>query len=319
MLKVSTLNEILSNFLGQAKDIMAALVVDLEGLIIAQQSVRGFDEEIIGAIMSVLEGTIEKIKRFAETSYGSGTFDTNDYRIFYLELGGTYPALFVIVADPYADFNKYLSYSYIIAEKISQALNNKKVQSKIPEIDEKGKIVLKSDDNGVDCKNVLNKIIVIGAEKAGKSTLLSVFLEGESDLEYKPTIGLSIMEKELQITKRMKVTHFIYDMGGLKSFAKVRRHFYDNTNAVMILFDYSRKASLNAVNEWLEEAKHFIQDNSVPYILVGNKIDLVDERGEIKTQAQKYVDQYNFQFFETSAKTGEGLDELFMYLTSLGM
>lgn len=84
MLRVTLLDELLTNFLNEVEDLVAVLIVDLDGLIIARQAVKNFDDEIIGAIMSVLEGALNKIKRFADTTYGSGTFDTNEFRLFYL-------------------------------------------------------------------------------------------------------------------------------------------------------------------------------------------------------------------------------------------
>ena len=99
----STLEQLLSNLLNEARELSAVLVLDLDGLIIAQQSVKGFDEELIGAIMTILEQTITKIRRYAETSFGSGTFDTNEFQLFYLELRKVTPAIFVLVADPYSN------------------------------------------------------------------------------------------------------------------------------------------------------------------------------------------------------------------------
>ena len=74
MFNISSLNDLLANLLKEVTDLLAALIIDQEGLIIAQQSVQGFDEEIIGAIMSIIEETIKKIKKFTKTSFGSGTF-----------------------------------------------------------------------------------------------------------------------------------------------------------------------------------------------------------------------------------------------------
>ena len=74
----------------ETSDLLAVLVVDFDGLIIAKQSVRDFDEETLGAIISILDETINKIKRFANTSFGSGTFDTNTFRLFYMELGSIF-------------------------------------------------------------------------------------------------------------------------------------------------------------------------------------------------------------------------------------
>lgn len=314
MSKSTLLNSLLSNFLRMVPDLTAALIVDVEGLIIAQQSVKEFDEEIISAIMAVLEQTISKIKRYAETSFGSGTFDTNEFRLFYLELGGVIPAIFVLIADPYANIDNIIPYSYIVAEKISSILSNYKTKISLPRLLENGEIELKSEVDSISVKNVINKIVVLGDDAVGKSTLLDMYVKGECDHAYKATIGLSIMEKELQITKRMKVTFFLFDMGGIQSFIKVRRNFYNNSNAIMILFDFTRPETLNNVVDWLKEAKIFIKDNSIPYILVGNKIDLVENQEEIKKKAIQIANQFNFVFFATSALTGEGLDELFMYL-----
>jgi len=317
MIRVSTLNELLANLINEVPDLLAALIVDLEGLVIAQQSVEGFDEEIIGAIMSIVERTISKIKRFAETSYGSGTIDTNDFQLFYLELGGVSPALFVIVAGVYAKLEVFIPYSYIVAEKVSQLLNNNEVTPFLPKVSPEGKIELSpSNKNTLGGKNITGKIVFIGANAVGKTSLVNMYINGTHDEEYNPTIGVNIVEKELQITKRMTITFFLFDFGGLKSFAKVRKNFYDDTKAVIILFDCSKSESFDQISEWIEEARHFIKDKSVSYILVGNKIDLVDEREPIINKASNLANQYGFQFFTTSAITGEGLDELFMFLTN---
>ena len=150
--KVNSLNELLGNLLSEFPDLLAVLVVDLDGLIIAQQSVSGFDEELIGAIMGVLEQTINKIKRYTETSYGSGTFDTNEFQLFYVELGKLSSALFVLVTDPYSDLQRLLPYSYIVAEKVTLILNNISTSTNIPKL----KGINGSDedeDNNEDKKN----------------------------------------------------------------------------------------------------------------------------------------------------------------------
>ena len=316
MLRGKLLNELLGNFLSEAKELQAALIVDLDGLIIAQKSIQGFAEEIIGAIMSVLEGTISKIKRFVETTFGSGTFDVNEFRLFYMELGGQIPALFVLVAGPYSNFTKYISYSYIVAEKISQIFNDREIDPSLPSMNEKGELIFESIKKSGNSKNIENKIVIIGTDKVGKTTLVNMYVNGEFNDNYKPTLGISIVKKELQITKNTKISFFLFDMGGLKSFAKVRKNFYDNTKVVIILFDFSKMDTLERITEWIEEARYFIKNTTVPYIIVGNKVDLVKNRDELRNKALDLVSHYNFPFFETSSFTGEGIDELFVHITS---
>jgi len=313
MSKVLTIEDLLGRLLNEVNKLQAALVVDLDGLIIARSSVEGFDEELIGAIMAILDETINKIKRYAETSFGSGTFDTNDFQLFYIELGNKTPAIFVLVADHYLNIDRIIPYTYIVAEKISKILNNHTTSLCIPKLNDNYKIVFPAEEY-----NNVKKIIIIGSEAVGKSTLTEIYCNSifkENSL-YRPTIGISINEKELQIAKNFNLKLYLLDLSGLKSFVKVRKFYYKYSNAILILFDYGNIETFNDIIGWIEESRHFIKNKMIPIILIGNKIDQIDNRTEIKSQAQKLADQYNIPLFETSALTGEGIDELFTYLIS---
>jgi GTPase SAR1 family protein len=74
--------------------------------------------------------------------------------------------------------------------------------------------------------------------------------------------------------------------------------------------------TFNSIIDWIEETNQFILNKSVPIILIGNKIDLADNREGLQLKAQNLAEQYDFPFFETSALTGEGIDELFTFLIS---
>ncbi|MFX1257969.1 MAG: Rab family GTPase [Promethearchaeota archaeon] len=313
---VSLLDKLFQSLLDEINDLLAVLVIDFDGFIISQQYVKGFDDSIIDSIINVVEPSIKKIKKFSETSYGSGTFDTNEFRLFYLELGGSIPVLFILCANPTSNIDEIIPYSYIIAEKVSRILNNQNTNLQIPTFLEGGNIEFTSKEDLVAGRNLINNIIIIGPEMAGKTSLVEMYVNGKFEKEYKPTIGLSILKKNLQITKRSNITLNILDMGSLKSFAKIRKYFYkvSNIKAIIILFDYTRIDTLDNVKEWIKEVRTFIKENEITYILVGNKADLVENRDEIKKKALKIANQYNLNFFTTSALTGEGLDELFMYL-----
>ncbi|MGV9203235.1 MAG: Rab family GTPase [Promethearchaeia archaeon] len=290
-------------------ELLAVLVVDLDGLIIAQQSEENVDEQTIGAIMSILEQTIDRIKKYTNASYGSGTLDTDDYRLFYVELSGDFPAVFVIVVDPYANIEKIIPYSYLIAEKTSSLLNNREVSTNLPQFGSE-------NSKNYYRNNNTNKLILIGDKKSGKSTLMNMYINGKFNKDYKPTIGVSFMEKALQLTSDIKIKFHIFDMGGLKSFAKIRPHFYQGANTVLLVFDYSRKETLTSINEWVEEAQNFVDSDNVNYILVGNKLDLVQNRNKLKERAENIADLYDLFFFEVSAATGQGIDELFTKIFS---
>ena len=315
MSKVAELEELLAKLLNEAQNLLAALVVDLDGLIIARSSVKGFDEELIGAIMAILDQTISKIKRYAETSFGSGTFDTNDFQLFYMELGNNIPAIFVLVGNHYSNIDQFIPYAYIVAEKISSILSNYDTSLKIPKLDSEGELILPAEEYN---KNNVRKITLVGSEAVGKTKLARMYcgVNFNENGAYKPTIGISINEKELQVSRNFNLTLYLLDLSGLKSFVKIRKFYYKYSDAVLVLFDYTNISTFERITDWIEESRHFLKNKTTPIILIGNKIDKIEDREDIKSKAYKLAEQYNFPFFETSAITGQGIDELFTYLIS---
>jgi small GTP-binding protein len=314
MIKSQLLDNLLEEFLIKTKNLIAAFVVDLDGLIISSHKAKKeFNEEIIGAIMAIVDQTISRVKRFAETSYGSGILDTNEFRLFYLELGDFIPAIFVMVSDPYTDIDKYVPYSYLVAEKVSQVLNeNESKIGELPRLLENGKLKV----NSINSRNHSsgNYVLIIGDQKAGKTSIIKKYTNHILVKDYKPTIGISIVKKDLQISKSIKSTLYLCDLGGLKTFAKVRRFFYESieVKTIVIIFDYTREQTLENVNKWFKEADLFNEMDSVKLILVGNKIDKKQNRMELRQKAKTIAEEKNCMFYETSALTGQGIDELFM-------
>jgi small GTP-binding protein len=305
---MNLLNELLNNFINEISDLIAVLIVDPNGLIIAQQSIKGFEEDIFEVIISIVEDNLEKIKKYADISLGSGTIHMNEYQLFYVEMGINNPGLFVMVTDPYFNLNDIIPYSYIVAEKASNILINKETSIDLPKINENGNLIF--DDNSSQFSKT-NKIVIIGPEAVGKTSLVDMYLNGTFGNDYTPTIGLSINKKSFEITKNMSIEFQIFDMGGLKSFKKLRKHYYQDAKVVIILFDYSKLNTLENINEWIEESRHFIKKPNVNYYLVGNKIDLINDRESIRNSAIDLSSHNNFSYYETSACTGEGIDELF--------
>ncbi|MHA2268275.1 MAG: GTP-binding protein [Promethearchaeota archaeon] len=316
MSKLIVLENLLNDLINETQGLLAVIVLDLDGLIIAKQSISGFDEELIGAIMSILDQTMNRIKKYTETSFGCGTFSTNEFQLFYIELSRVIPAIFVLVGDPYSNIDQFIPYAYLTAETISLILSNQDSKTNIPKLNENGQLIFKSNNKSESNSSKVNKIVIVGPESAGKSALVQTYCNGSFNDLYKPTIGISIIEKKLQISKNHNLHLFLLDLGGIKSFAKIRKFYYKYSNAVLILFDYSREETFTKIIDWIEETNQFIKDKSIPILLIGNKIDLPNNHENLRSKAQDLARQYNFPFFETSALTGEGIDELFTYLIS---
>lgn len=316
MIDTNLLNTLLSNFLQSSSEITGALIVDVDGLILAQQSVQSLNEAMIGAMMSVLEQTMTKIKRFASTSYGSGTFDTNDFRIFYIELGGQRPSIFVMVCDAYANLERLIPFSYLAAEKASLILHSRSTSAELPNYAPSGDQII-TVENGGDFQGKAIKLMMTGQEQVGKSSLVDMYFDGDFHSGYRPTIGVSYRSQDLQVMSQISLRFHVFDLSGMKAFAKVRRFYYTGADLILIMFDYSNMETMTFAGDWLEEAKHFNNNRSCRYLLIGNKIDLISDREALIDTAGDFARERDLQLFNISSKTGEGIDEIFMHVFSL--
>ncbi|HEY0088861.1 MAG TPA: hypothetical protein VGB37_08460, partial [Candidatus Lokiarchaeia archaeon] len=70
------------------------------------------------------------------------------------------------------------------------------------------------------------------------------------------------------------------------------------------------KTSLEHVEEWHNDLKNYC--GGIPIVLLGNKLDLIDDKGSVDKKAVKLVEKRGFiGYYKTSAKTGEGVFEAF--------
>jgi GTPase SAR1 family protein len=80
------------------------------------------------------------------------------------------------------------------------------------------------------------------------------------------------------------------------------------------MFDYTRKETIDSIEDWIQEACQFLDDSNIPFIIVGNKIDLIENGESLKKQALEFAEKHNYEFFETSVLTEEGMEDLIEFL-----
>lgn len=98
----------------------------------------------------------------------------------------------------------------------------------------------------------------------------------------------------------------IWDTAGQEQFKSLTRNFYKNSHGVLICYDVTNRKSFEKIQEWVDSIKDNASSN-IKMLLVGNKIDLT--RDVTKDEGKKLADTYKIPFFETSAKTDEGIDD----------
>ncbi len=107
----------------------------------------------------------------------------------------------------------------------------------------------------------------------------------------------------------------MWDTAGQERFKSLIPSYLKNANCVILTYDITDKSSFTSLNKWLSDAKDNVVEGTF-IILCGNKIDLNNKRVIPKEEAEKFAQDNNISYAETSATTGEGINELFNTIIS---
>ncbi len=160
------------------------------------------------------------------------------------------------------------------------------------------------------------KVIIIGPGAVGKTSLLNRFVHNEFSLKYKLTIGVDFLTKVLEYEPSKFVKLHIWDIGGQEKFKFLHRSFYEGAFGALIVFDLSRHQTFSSMKNWLSEMRSIVI-NDIPSVIIGNKSDLIPEIGQIidRSEVEEYAKKEDCYYAETSAKTGENVENAFTELT----
>jgi small GTP-binding protein len=161
------------------------------------------------------------------------------------------------------------------------------------------------------------KILLCGPAAVGKTSLIHRFIKSKFATDYKLTVGVDILTKEVEYEPGKTATLSIWDIGGQERFSFIRTTFYKGASGVLLVFDLSRAETWGLIKNWRDEVTQFA--GNVPFVLIGNKVDLIPEIGEVidRDECRRYAEEENSVYIEASAKSGVNVDESFTKLTQL--
>lgn len=102
----------------------------------------------------------------------------------------------------------------------------------------------------------------------------------------------------------------VWDTAGQEKFRSINSLYYRNSAAAIVVFDLTSAASFRNVASWLDEIRRH-GGRSMIMALAGNKADLKASRAVSFEEAKAFADSQRMMYFETSAKTGAGINEMF--------
>ncbi|MHA1730579.1 MAG: Rab family GTPase, partial [Promethearchaeota archaeon] len=123
------------------------------------------------------------------------------------------------------------------------------------------------------------KILLCGPAAVGKTSLIHRFIRSKFQADYKLTVGVDILTKDVEYAPGELATLSIWDIGGQQRFEFIRSTFYKGAAGVLLVFDLSRAETWQQIQKWRNEVRQFAGD--IPFVLIGNKVDLLEELGEV--------------------------------------
>jgi small GTP-binding protein len=151
------------------------------------------------------------------------------------------------------------------------------------------------------------KICMVGAFGVGKTSLVRRFVDSIFDERYLTTVGVKIDRKDVGIDGQ-SLTLMLWDLAGEDDLAQLNVSHIRGASGYILVADGCRASTLEKAAELQQRVNQVLGE--LPFVLVVNKADLRDQ-WEVQS-AQ--VTQYGWPTFETSAKTGSGVEEMFLSL-----
>jgi small GTP-binding protein len=159
--------------------------------------------------------------------------------------------------------------------------------------------------------NYLFKYIIIGDASVGKSNILLKYAHNQFKPEYQLTIGVEFGAKNVEINNKIYRIQ-IWDTAGQENFRSITRAYYKNSVCALVVYDITNRESFNDVQTWIDDCKSQSPKN-IYMLLVGNKEDLAESERQVSyEEGSEFAQKNNMLFFETSAKTGLNIDEVFV-------
>ena len=154
------------------------------------------------------------------------------------------------------------------------------------------------------------KFILVGNSSVGKTSMCKMFCEKTFDERQQQTVALEFGTKTTEINGR-KIKLQIWDTAGQERFHSITRAYFRSSTAIFLVFDVTNRTSFSQLSQWVDDSQKLAPAQAVK-VLVGNKTDLADKREVTTAEAQDFAEKNELSFFETSALSGDRIDDTFL-------
>ncbi|KAI8899957.1 small GTPase superfamily [Globomyces pollinis-pini] len=160
---------------------------------------------------------------------------------------------------------------------------------------------------GVDCPT--HKVIMVGSGGVGKSAITLQYMYGDFTEDYEPTKADSYRKKVNLDNQETFID--ILDTAGQEEYAAIRDNYYRSGEGFLCVFSILEQESFQHTQEFRDQICRVLDDETIPFILVGNKLDVADKRKVSVREAELKAKEWGCTYMETSAKTRQNVEEIF--------
>ncbi|KAG2021521.1 hypothetical protein GB937_004860 [Aspergillus fischeri] len=179
------------------------------------------------------------------------------------------------------------------------------------------------------------KLVFLGEQSVGKTSLITRFMYDSFDNTYQATIGIDFLSKVdfTSFTDMLRRRHEyfygcpspnmrtmyledrtvrlqLWDTAGQERFRSLIPSYIRDSSVAVVVYDISNAKSFQNTRKWIDDVRGE-RGNDVIIVLVGNKTDLNDKREVTTAQGEEEAKKNGLMFIETSAKVGHNVKQLF--------
>ena len=159
------------------------------------------------------------------------------------------------------------------------------------------------------------KVVLLGESGVGKTSIISQFTKNQFNSRVETSVSANFISKVVDFPEINKSIKFdIWDTVGQEKYRSLAKIFYKDAKIIVFVFDITKRKSFEAIKDfWYNETQNNADNNPI-LAIVGNKIDLYNNRDIDIDEGQVYADEIRAIFQTTSALSNSGISNLFNHL-----